>query len=117
MNASNIRTLITALRAPMPEHFEWDFTTIHRASREHCGYVGCAMGLAQEIGLVSERDATSFGMSRALNLPRETVMAIFIPASDMSDTTLDYGVKYRDVTPAMVADKLEALLNSNSDAE
>jgi hypothetical protein len=87
--------LVAALRGEMPDGFKWDFGIVLYVSE--CGTAGCAIGLAQVIGLVSdawdeEEVAAQFGMTS------EQVYKVFFGP---------YKEGYP--TPAMVADRLEAL--------
>jgi len=92
---------IEALRAPMPENFEWKFDTVYK--RTECGAVGCALGVAMDIGVVARFTVES--VAEALGLTFNDAVAIFSPY----DVNYEYGVPYDEVTPAMVADKLEAV--------
>jgi hypothetical protein len=89
-----LRRLITALREPMPDRFEWDFGIVH--ARRHCGTAGCAMGLAKKLGIVSRNG----GLHWQLGMKFSEACALF--GRDA------YGVDPEAVTPAMVADKLQA---------
>lgn len=109
MNLSAIQTLIAALRAPMPKHFNWDFNTIY--DEKPCGSVGCAIGLAKTIGLID--GASRAELSTALGLSLFTSKAIFVPHCYPDGTAEGYGdTLYEEVTPFMVADKLEQLIST-----
>ena len=102
--------MIEALRAEMPERFKWDFETSFEC--RGCGYVGCAMGLAHQIGIVPKppRNTTYPDlMSEALGLRYSEVRRIFVPYESVDGRCEGYGVSYEQVTPQMVADKLEAI--------
>lgn len=95
----NRRKLIALLRAPMPEGFEWDFTTV--SLERHCGTVGCAIGLAHyALGLKSTDD---YAVAEFFYMSYEEVGSIFY------DIGSPYKVSMEKITPAMVADALEAL--------
>lgn len=79
-----VQQLITALRSPLPEGFDWDF---RRPST-------CAYGLMSKLGL-------SFGA-----LPSHHPLS----AEQVDGLVPLYGVPARAVTPAMVADALERLI-------
>lgn len=103
--------LIEALRAEMPSGFIWDFANWYYSST--CGTAGCACGLAVVAGIVprlylgKDDVLPSTVVGRAIGLHARTAAGIFVP----EDPERTYGVKtMRDVTPTMVADKLEATL-------
>ena len=103
--AARIR-LIEALRAPMPAGFAWRFSNLHVPAK--CGAAGCAVGLAYEIGLVDA--PCCYKVADAIGLDRRQARKIFMPFL----TTRRYGTRsYGNITPAMVADKIEmsALIN------
>lgn len=109
MNRTAIQTLITALRAPMPKHFNWDFNTIY--DEKPCGSVGCAIGLAKTIGLIDS--ASRAELSTALGLSLLASKAIFVPHCYADGTAESYGnTLYEEVTPFMVANKLQQLLDN-----
>lgn len=100
---NNRQRLIEALRAPMPTGFEWDFRIVY--DKTDCGTAGCAIGLACELWPDEKLDtATTGGLANFFDLPR---------ASDAFwtfQTAAGYNVPshlMKDVTPQMVADKLE----------
>ncbi len=97
--AMNRTILIEALRSPFPEGFGWNFNVIHR--REGCGTLGCAIGLAIEIGLFDKKN--NFGPN---DVEVEVVFGEGI-YRHFSSNNNDYGVNAKQVTPAMVADALE----------
>lgn len=102
--------LIEALRNEVPR-FKWNFGSWY--SEHHCGSVGCACGLAQHIGIVKdlwsaadENVAISTIVARAIGINARTAKGIFDP----DDLRRTYGVDdHEEVTPQMVADKLEKL--------
>lgn len=83
--------LIDALRSPLPEGFEWDFTNFET----------CACGLAATMGI----------LGTVLTAHHSVNSAVFCREED--GIVPLYGVPARDVTPAMVADKLEAIAFGN----
>ncbi len=101
------RRLIAALRGEMPAGFTWNFNKTH--FRNTCGTVGCAMGLAIEIGVLRPFAGMLFAldwyepMAARIGISKEDSHRIFGMVSS-------YGANDPDkVTPAMVADKLEQL--------
>lgn len=109
--------LIDALRGEMPRDFRWEFEK-YLIETKNCGMAGCACGLAQHIGIVDDicAQAISTGLEvsrivgRAIGIPDVEAVKIFNPASTDDGIISQYGVQYSDqVTPQMVADKLERL--------
>lgn len=114
MNRAAIQTLITALRAPMPKHFNWDFNTIY--DEKPCGSVGCAIGLAKTIGLIDSASRAELSTALGLSLFTSKAKAIFVPHCYYDGTAEGYGdTLYEEITPAMVADKLELLLQGGGE--
>lgn len=103
--AKNRAKLIAALRGKMPPRFIWDFGTVYRES--DCGTVGCALGLSMDLGIIDLGRCSE--LSRALAIPGELGRGIFVPVQRLgySGIVVGYGCRYGDVTPQMVADKLE----------
>lgn len=106
---ANRKRLIEALRAPqMPKGFTWDFGFF--GARVGCGTVGCAVGLAKEIGLTSFVSLSK--TADVVGLDYVDAAAVFSPREDIRyddrHIARGYGVPWEQVTPQMVADKLEA---------
>jgi hypothetical protein len=104
--------LIEALR-DIPVNFRWNFETWHAPSQ--CGTVGCAVGLAKEIGLIKDvDDFKEFASTLGLNI--YLARDIFNPYTHGNSIATIIcsgpyvGHYYRDVSPAMVAAALEATL-------
>lgn len=100
--------LIAALRMEMPSNFTWAFdVTLNYAD---CGTVGCAMGLAREIGICT--NLGTLAIAEAIGIARSEADEIFAP-NDVFDWEAEayicdgYGVAWGEVTPAMVANALE----------
>ena len=93
------KALIQALRALMPDHFKWKFTTV--SDQHSCGTVGCALGLA----LVMWPEHGVFETEDFFDLSIKQVNEVFY-GCDKS-----YPSDANHITPAMVADALEATLN------
>jgi hypothetical protein len=96
--------LIRALRDEdaRPASFSWDFGVMERPNG--CGAVGCAVGLAHQMGLSAKPE--SYAVADAIGISRRAARKIFIPLR----LRRRYGVRrWAEVTPAMVADQLEAL--------
>lgn len=103
--------LSAALRQPMPSGYTWDFGIVlqEAQSEHHCGTVGCAMGLAYQLGLVPppEGDPT----------PEEAEIIDYLSEPQfgmkLSDynrifmTAYSYGYTFAKVTPVMVADAID----------
>lgn len=102
---ANRKRLIEALRAEMPAGFKWDFATNLRHTT--CGSVGCAIGLAKILGMIENPYIGS--MAYALGIDRFDAKWTFAPNDDGIDILPGYGVPWEQVTPQMVADKLEAI--------
>lgn len=100
----NRRILIEALRGEMPEGFTWDFVPAYK--RTACGAVGCALGLACELGMLKESEVLDKEtVSRTFGVAVST--DIFCSYKDQYKLSRYGGLYARDVTPAMVADALE----------
>ncbi len=85
--------LIAELRGEMPD-WHWDFSI----ARNGCGTAGCAMGYAMRLWAIPSIKQ----LHRYLGLTDLQGIACF--------THFGYGYyKLTEITPAMVADKLEAL--------
>lgn len=99
--ANRVR-LIEALRRPMPKGFTFCYNIEYQT--DDCGAIGCAMGLAKDMGIIDYLDTAN--MARALGISKDQARRIFY------DPTT-YGFEYGDlnaweqVTPTMVADALE----------
>lgn len=108
--------LATALEAPMPKGFAWDYTVIHE--RRDCGTVGCAIGLANRIWPLANLVPTCdfrWGLARSLDnvcaffgITRETAGAIFADPSTYGDGEL----QWEEIEPQMVAQALRTYLGS-----
>jgi hypothetical protein len=98
------RRLIAALRSEMPSGFKWNFLFVHE--KRACGTVGCALGLAKEIGILDEPLLSD--AANKFNLSREQANLIFYPPPH--NIRRIYGCAFSKVTPAMVADALERTL-------
>ena len=98
-----LRVLARALRAPMPEGFEWDFGTVFN----HCGTVGCAMGLAMKMwGLARGNDffGPEFVMAKAFDIPVQHANELFFAVGVSGPDS--------EIEPAMVADAIDCYLDS-----
>lgn len=95
------RALITALRQEMPTGFKWNFIKILRA--RSCGSVGCALGLAQHLGIIDNANDIDAKISNDFDMNQDQISAVFYNFMQF------YPVTNSNVTPAMVADALEAL--------
>lgn len=87
-----VRLLIDALRSPLAEGFAWEFRRY-----------ACGLAERLEINLIEIVNA----------LPPRVFMKLFdhrFGISEWDGVVPLYGMPAREVTPAMVADKLEALL-------
>lgn len=102
---ANRKRLIEALRAEMPAHFKWDFGEIYRV--RSCGAVGCAVGLSRVLGIITSKSIDD--LVGAIGIPFMNGIELFAPGSCDGDIVTGYGVPWEQVTPQMVADKLEAL--------
>jgi hypothetical protein len=90
--------LCADLRGPLTD-WEWDFSLFSNT----CGAFGCALGRAKAIGLVTNRlDRTT-----SFDLTLDDANAIF-GFGHWPRQPSCYGVHSSQVTPAMVADALEA---------
>lgn len=109
----NRRRLLDAARARMPNGFEWNFSKIY--VEKSCGAAGCMIGLARTIGVIPESWPTTRDLADALDLDQKIIENICIPESENahdggdSDWVPSYNCAWDEITPAMVADKLEAL--------
>ena len=95
------KALAAALHQPMPKGFEWDFSTIESKLDTGCGTVGCALGLAMHIWPESRDEIYNEG-EEFFGMSAEDFDDIFYNA-------LTYGKHFINVTPDMVAEKLESL--------
>jgi hypothetical protein len=93
--------LIEALRAPMPEDFEWDFEEVSRETT--CGTVGCAFGLSELIWPDYDGGHEWFGLTEKQSSD------IFGVYSWPGSFDAFYGCQKNEVTSAMVADALERI--------
>lgn len=99
VRVGDLRELATALRAPMPERFLWDFTYVHRPHK--CGTVGCALGLAREMGLLDPREEL---ITNAFGLQYNEVARVF-------GNPGHYGAEtHNEVRPEQVADALDLII-------
>jgi hypothetical protein len=102
------RQLIAALRAPMPEKFEWDFSASFRTAE--CGSAGCALGLAHilwpdKISALPGYSDVGGQIGLSAGATREIMGAI--------PHLCRFGyLSMSSVTPAMVADALEETLDA-----
>ncbi len=96
----NRMLLAAALRSDMPENFTWGFRN-YRIEHD-CGTVGCALGLAVEIGLLRHV---------AINHRYDELKKVFGPVAIKSEfwNPIPYARDWDAVTPHMVADLLEKL--------
>ncbi len=101
----NRSLLLNALRSPLI-NYEWDFETVHRKTK--CGAVGCAFGLSQELGIHNFCEGRPF--EAAYGVPPGSVRKALL--CDFAVET--YGVSAAQVTPQMVADKLESVFADNT---
>jgi hypothetical protein len=102
---ANRAKLLAALRAEMPEGFKFDYRTV-LAEKGRCGTVGCGIGLAYSLGLIPYPNSREIGL--ALGIKNNAVEAIFYNGVTYGAPRWDWS----SVTPAMVADELEAHLRS-----
>lgn len=127
MRRDKIERLVSALRAipqdgtpyrvPGDGEFVWSFSYWLEPAEEllesehydgpplpdgYCGSVGCAAGLAQLMGIAHGHEVGD--MADALGIDWSEAEAIF------RQPRATYGVDWDDVTPEMVADKLEEML-------
>lgn len=86
----------------LPKHV-WDFPTTHRKTA--CGSVGCAFGVARE--LWGAQWAEAFSSLVANDAVKNLLNPSYTQAREI------YGVNFRDVTPLMVADAIDAYLASS----
>jgi hypothetical protein len=97
------RELIAALRAqaagiPVVPDFKWDFGFMLETNS--CGSVGCALGLGELLGHTDF--ATIYAGAKVYGLTFDDARRIFYNVENY------YGPDEPDVTPAQVADALEA---------
>lgn len=92
----NRRILIAALRdrSKWPKGFKWDF--------ERCST--CAIGLSRRLGLASKVSWAPFAMTKAFAIPAAMFQSAFLWS----------GGPEVEVTPEMVADRLEKLFAEES---
>jgi hypothetical protein len=93
--ALNRARLIEALRAEMPRDWRWDFGNCG-AGPSHCGTAGCAIGLAYKLGIATNEDIYT-----TLGITQEQAISVFSVGA--------YDIPYQQVTPSMVADRLERI--------
>lgn len=104
--ALNRARLIAALRAPMPEGHRWDFCEV--SGEEEYGTYGCAFSIIDRLWPgATDVNADGVPVHEFIGLTREQCHAIFGVMSYQFDRF--YKFPKRDVTPAMVADALEAI--------
>lgn len=113
--AENRALLVAALRGEVasPRDFIWDYNYILRDARDlaesderysgRCGTVGCAIGLAVLLGIVSSSSSGILGEAIGIR-DRCRARSIFSDAGFYG-----LGVWFADVTPRMVADAIEAV--------
>lgn len=125
-----IQMLITELRKERWPDMHWDFKhyLLNRAThgdivdpREFggCGSVGCAMGLADLRWSPRTVDTPEVYTEEASN---KLIRAVDMVSDDMTGNTSNdvffggyhYSVPHRDVTPVMVADALQRVLDAGS---
>lgn len=84
--------LIQALRSPLPDDFQWNFEYVRT----------CAFELVRRLGLYQPDIDQAIGNPSWFDHPFRAIEndGLVVPL---------YGVRAADVTPAMVADKLEEL--------
>lgn len=115
---TNRAKLIAALRGQLPADFAWDFAMFYTPKvlpetpehEKHCGFAGCAVGLAYHLGMIEHDDVDD--LARAIGLSQLD--------TDCLLSSSYYGLDgfLKSVTPAMVADALENLdYNHNYDNE
>lgn len=103
-NLTPLKQLITALRSPLPDNFQWDFNSIHKPTP--CGSAGCALGLAEELGLPNRCNR----WERLTGIPFNYLQDIFY------GNVFGGEIDYDDITPVMIADKLEELMKECEEA-
>lgn len=108
-----------ALRSKLPEHFVWDFSTVREP--RGCGSVGCAIGLAtmiwpelrpqyeDNIGPDDPQwdwcDISDNKISDFFGMTLDQVTRTFF-------SPFDYGWRWEDVTPEMVANAIDQIRNN-----
>lgn len=97
---AKLRVLEEALRAEMPQGFVWDFSVAHVEG--WCGSYGCALGVAQQIGLIP--NALTTLVEGGFGMRLKEFEAIF-GAPDGYGTSSPSAV-----TPIMVADELRKII-------
>lgn len=107
-----LRVLSEALKGDM-EGWEWNFQHCIQLYNAKCGTMGCAIGLAGKIGLLSRvpaGSAVSYGMISLFGLTKDETRDVF-------GTVNLYGVDYyRQVTPLMVAREIDRIIASEEAA-
>lgn len=100
--------LIAAAREPLV-NFDWQFNNVYTEPGGQCSAAGCMIGLAYHIGLINVPSCSA--LSRALDVDYTPLHELLVPEEDDKGRAVPYGVRYKDVTPSMVADKLEELFS------
>ena len=103
----------TAVEVPGNGLFQWDFTTVHEefmtdGPLKKCGTMGCAMGLAKELGLVelSDMQADLTALSEVLGISYKNADRAFYGSGGVYEEVENI----RDtVGPGDVADFLETI--------
>jgi hypothetical protein len=106
-------TLISLLRDEQPETFVWNFAQVYDHVMIHgtCVSFGCALGRAVQAGLIDHKVAIAEydEIGKVFDMTVEQVEDVFFGCSTSYPLSPTTGVKYAEVTPAMVADELEKL--------
>lgn len=101
VDLDKLRALETALRAPMPEGFTWNYSVV--LAERRCGTAGCALGMAKVLGLIPMKTA-ALGSVAIFGLPSYEASLVFNSAEF-------YGRNHHEeVTPLMVADAIAAII-------
>lgn len=124
LNRSKIQELIGWLRFadalggeikdPARGTFEFDMCNV-LVTVPKCSSYGCALGLAQWLGLAPDPSAET--IRTVFGIERDDYQRIFFGGEDESFYTGYNGVPFPSVTPGMVADQLEALLRREEKRE
>jgi hypothetical protein len=100
--------LVNALRGELPKTYRWDFSFIHRPATKCCRSAGCALGLPIELGLATIDDVQFYGdICQTFGITPEQT-AVF-EAWEVGGIVPLYGIPASQITPAMVADKIEEM--------
>jgi hypothetical protein len=94
--------MLSAALRNVPESHTWDFGNLLRTTA--CGTAGCAMGLGQSLWGYKGRTSTAAALQRAAEeIKQDSGLLFFLPSL--------YGARaVGDITPLMVADKIDELL-------